>query len=251
VQLLGSGFLRMPDTVDTPRASRVRFVVVALATLMASLLYLDRYCIAILERFIKEDLQLTESQLAWYLSIFFYTYALAQVPSGWLTDRYGARIMLTIYILGWSLFAGLTGVVYGFATLLIVRALFGTMQAGAYPTAASLLSKWVPLQSRGTASGIVSFGGRIGGAVVRPPHHAALHRRQHMSRMLVRLPPPLDVRHLAGKAPLKPLAQMRKRLRRPRRRDADEVEADRTGLCFEINGEWHGSGHGRMGSSPD
>ncbi len=155
----------MLEPSPSAAATRVRYLVVFLATLMATLLYLDRYCIAILERFIKEDLRLSESEMAVFLSVFFYTYALAQVPSGWLTDRFGARLMLTVYILGWSLFTGVTGIVYGFVSLLVVRGLFGMMQAGAYPTAASVLSKWMPLEARGTASGIVSFGGRIGGTI--------------------------------------------------------------------------------------
>lgn len=152
-----------PPPADAP--TRVRYLVVFLATLMAVLLYLDRFCISLAERYIKEDLNLSEDQISLFLSMFFWTYALAQVPSGWLSDRYGARLMLPLYILGWSLFTGLTGAVQGFFLLLLMRALFGLTQSGAYPTAGSLLSKWMPVTARGTASGIVSFGGRIGGAL--------------------------------------------------------------------------------------
>src|SRR5262249_36557099 len=84
--------------------TRVRHVVVTLTTLAAVLLYLDRFCLSFTERFIKEDLRLSNEQMALLLSAFFWTYSLAQVPSGYLTDRFGARRMLTLYILSWSLF---------------------------------------------------------------------------------------------------------------------------------------------------
>jgi MFS transporter, ACS family, glucarate transporter len=146
--------------------SRVRYLVVFLTTCMAILLYLDRYSITLLERYVTADLGLTDEQSAIYLSMFFYSYALAQVPSGWLTDLYGARITLVLYILGWSLFTAAMGFVNGFFMLIAVRVLFGITQAGAYPTAAHILSRWMPISTRGTSSGIVSFGGRIGGAIV-------------------------------------------------------------------------------------
>src|SRR5262245_33297640 len=147
------------------RPTQVRFLVVLLTTLASVLLYLDRICISFAERYIKEDLGLSNDEVGWMLSAFFWTYALAQVPSGFLSDRYGARLMLTLYILLWSLFTGLTGLAAGFTTLLVLRLCFGVAQAGAYPTAGSLLSKWVTFPSRGLASSLVALGGRVGGFV--------------------------------------------------------------------------------------
>ncbi len=146
-------------------ASHIRYRVVAVTTLMSVLLYLDRFCISFAEVFIKEDLRLTDTQVGWMLSAFFWTYALGQVPCGWLADRFGARVMLTMYILLWSLFTGLTGAAGVFSALLAMRFGFGLGQAGAYPTSANLVSKWIPFSGRGSASSIIAFGGRMGGAL--------------------------------------------------------------------------------------
>jgi ACS family glucarate transporter-like MFS transporter len=143
--------------------THIRHVVVASASLMSLLLYLDRFCISFVEMYIQEDLGLTNTQVGWMLSAFFWTYALGQVPSGWLTDRFGSRLMLTLNILMWSLLTGLTGAVSSFAALLVLRLGFGFAQAGAYPTASSIVSKWIPSSRRGTASGIIALGGRVGG----------------------------------------------------------------------------------------
>jgi len=127
------------------------------------LLYLDRACIAFLEKYIKEDLRLSDGEMSWVISAFFWAYALAQVPAGWLADRFGRRLMLTVFVIGWSAFTGLTGAAWCFTALLAVRFGCGLAQAGAYPTAAGLVSRWVPFGARGMSSGIISFGGRLGG----------------------------------------------------------------------------------------
>jgi len=145
--------------------TRIRHVIVLVATMMSILLYLDRFCVSFAVEYIREDLSLTQNQMSWFLSAFFWSYALAQVPSGWLSDRFGARIMLVIYILTWSFFTGLIGASTTFTLLLFTRLGCGLGQAGAYPTSASVVSKWVPFSNRGTASSIIAFGGRIGGAI--------------------------------------------------------------------------------------
>src|SRR5690606_25208019 len=59
----------------------------------------------------------------------------------------------------------LTGLAAGFVLLMAARLLFGLAQAGCYPTAGSLVKRWIPLTRRGTASSLVAFGGRLGGAI--------------------------------------------------------------------------------------
>ncbi|MDP6720342.1 MAG: MFS transporter, partial [Pirellulaceae bacterium] len=143
--------------------TNIRFMVVGTTALMSVLLYLDRFCISFAEVFIKEDLGLSDKQIGFMLGAFFWTYALGQVPAGWLTDRFGSRIMLATFVLLWSVFTGMTGLAIGFAMLMLLRFGFGFSQAGAYPTGANIVSKWVPFQWRGTASSVVSTGGRVGG----------------------------------------------------------------------------------------
>ncbi|MBP90071.1 MAG: hypothetical protein CMJ64_25745 [Planctomycetaceae bacterium] len=150
---------------NSDQQTRVRHYVVAAAFLMSVLLYLHRFCISVAQTYIQEDLGLSNEQVGYVLGAFFVTYAFGQVPSGWLTDRFGSRVMLTSYVLLWSLFTALTGAAGGFAAVLLLRFGFGFSQAGAYPTAASIVSKWVPFKSRGLASGIISAGGRVGAVI--------------------------------------------------------------------------------------
>jgi MFS transporter, ACS family, glucarate transporter len=153
-----------PADPDNPRPTHIRYLIIAVATLMAVMLYLHRYCLSFLERYINEDLGLSNEEVGVLLGAFFLAYALGQVPGGWLGDRWGVRRTLTLYIFVWSLFAGLMGAAGGFVALLGLRLGCGLAQAGAYPSGASLVSRWVPIAGRGFASAVVSVGGRIGAA---------------------------------------------------------------------------------------
>lgn len=159
--------LTPPDGVAV-RPSRIRHIVVAVATLMAVLLYLDRFCLSFAVDYIREDLHLTQTKIGWLISAFSWTYALAQVPSGWLSDRYGPRLMLVVYIMTWSFFTAMTGLSYTFLMLMVMRFGIGAAQAGAYPSCGTLLSQWIPPARRASASSVVAFGGRIGGAIAPP-----------------------------------------------------------------------------------
>jgi sugar phosphate permease len=147
--------------------TKIRYQVLSAATVTAVILYLDRICVAEIAKLdtFREALSLSEQQTGAFLSAFFFAYALGQVPAGWLSDRFGTRTMLSGYIVIWSLGTMLTGLANSFGMLLLSRLLFGLAQAGCYPSAGSLIKRWFPWSQRGTASSIVSFGGRLGGAI--------------------------------------------------------------------------------------
>jgi ACS family glucarate transporter-like MFS transporter len=144
--------------------THVRYLIVLVAMLAAVLLYLERVCVSVAEVYIREDLRIGKMEMDAAFGAFFIAYALAQVPSGWLSQRYGPRAMMTLYLIGWSVFGVFIALAQDFWTLFAARFLLGLSQAGAYPTAALLVKRWVPDRRRGLASGIVAFGGRIGGA---------------------------------------------------------------------------------------
>ena len=153
--------------IHRPATTNVRYRVIGATTLAAVILYLDRICIAEIVKLdeFKNNLGLSDQQTGFILSAFFFAYALGQVPAGWLSDRFGARTMLPFYICIWSACTILTGLATGFVMLVVARLLFGIAQAGCYPTAGSLIKRWMPLPTRGTASAVVSFGGRLGGTI--------------------------------------------------------------------------------------
>ncbi len=103
--------------------------------------------------------------MALALGAFFLTYALFQIPMGSLADQYGARKVLALSIVAWSLVTMATGFAWGLVSLFAIRLLLGVTEAGAYPAAAGLVKRWAPPEERGRCSSIVALGGRIGGAI--------------------------------------------------------------------------------------
>jgi ACS family glucarate transporter-like MFS transporter len=149
----------------SPPATPQRYAIVGFASMAALWMYIDRVCLSTLADRIQKDLNFDGDQKAWILGAFFLAYALCQIPTGSLADRFGQRKVLTACIVGWSLVTALTGFVEGFLGLLVVRLLLGVAEAGAYPAAAGLVKNWAQPTERGRFSSFVALGGRIGGAV--------------------------------------------------------------------------------------
>jgi hypothetical protein len=147
--------------------STVRYRIIAVSVLMAFSLYLDRVCLGeiVKSNSFNNDVKLSKEQIGGILASFFFTYALFQVPAGWVSDRFGARRMLTGYILAWSVLTALTGFMTSSFGLLVTRLGCGIAQAGAYPTSNAIVRRWTRLEQRGVANSLISFGGRLGGTL--------------------------------------------------------------------------------------
>ena len=77
----------------------------------------------------------------------------------------GPRRVLTRIVAWWSAFTALTGAMTGFYPLLLTRFLFGAGEAGAFPNASVVVSRWFPPRQRATMSGVNLMASQVGGAV--------------------------------------------------------------------------------------
>lgn len=146
-------------------ATSVRYRIIGLTMAMSVLLYLDRFCIGSVASNIIGDLKLDKGQFGWAIGLFFWSYALFQVPAGWLCDVFGSRKTLLVYVVGWSAVTMCLGFANSLWMFLLLRILLGVAQAGAYPSAAGYIKKWIPLAGRARANSMVTMGGRFGGAI--------------------------------------------------------------------------------------
>lgn len=149
-------------------ASQVRQKVLAFTLTLTAIAYLDRVCISMAAPEMMADLGLTDVQMGWVFSAFTFAYALFEVPSGWLADRFGARLMLARIVVWWSAMTALTGAVWGLGSLLVVRFLFGVGEAGCFPSMARAYARWLPVRERGRAFGLTLMAGALGGALTQP-----------------------------------------------------------------------------------
>src|SRR5262249_40370124 len=86
--------------------ARVRYQVLAVACSLAVLTYVQRQGFVAGTPFIKEDLGLDDQQIGLLASAWLVAYGIFQVPGGLLGDRLGARNLLALLVLGWSLLVG-------------------------------------------------------------------------------------------------------------------------------------------------
>ena len=158
----------MPRTVVVSAGMPTRYKLIAWTFSLSMLLYIDRVAISTARGPLSEAFNLSDTQFGWVLSAFALGYALFQTPAGVLADRYGARRVLALIVALWSVFTALTGLAWSFASLLIIRFLFGAAEAGAYPTCARAFYAWLPASERGLAQGINFSGSRLGAAFALP-----------------------------------------------------------------------------------
>lgn len=130
--------------------------------------YLDRLCISAAMPTIAKEFNLSPDQKGWIFSAFTFAYAAFEIPSGWLGDRYGARLALTRIVFWWSVFTIMTGAAMGFWSLLLIRFLFGAGEAGAFPNIARAISQWMPESAQGRSLSVGFVGLAIGSAITAP-----------------------------------------------------------------------------------
>jgi MFS family permease len=148
--------------------TRARYRLLAFTLAMMAIAYLDRVCISTAAPAIKQDLGLSDAQMGYVFSAFTLAYALFEVPSGWLADRYGARWMLTRIVVWWSALTAATGFATGFLSLVTLRLLFGMGEAGALPSTARAFARWLPPRERGRSFGFTIMAAALGGALTQP-----------------------------------------------------------------------------------
>jgi sugar phosphate permease len=148
--------------------TRARYRVVAFTLALIAVAYLDRVCIAIAAPAIKAELGLGDTAMGVVFSAFTLAYALFEMPSGWLADRFGARVTLTRIVVWWSAMTAATGLAAGFASLVLIRLLFGLGEAGAFPAMARVYARWLPVRERGRMFGLAIMTGAFAGALTQP-----------------------------------------------------------------------------------
>lgn len=162
---LESGTLRRPNLqsrpADDPRMNRVLF----LLGLSVLINYIDRSNLSIAAPLIKDELNISGAQLGTLLAGFFYTYALLQIPAGWLVDRFDAKWVFGLGFFIWSASTAVTGLLHGFAALLIARVVLGIGESVAFPAYGKIIGTHFPESRRGFANAVVITGLALGPAL--------------------------------------------------------------------------------------
>jgi MFS family permease len=139
--------------------------VLILTGLALTLAHSDRTLLAIAAPTLIKEQHLTGTDLGILLSAFSWTYMTAQLPSGWLVDRFGPKVVLTVSFIGWSLISAATGFGTVFGFLLACRLLLGLFEAPLFGVAHSLMAQLFSDRRRALAAAVYSKGVSLGPAL--------------------------------------------------------------------------------------
>jgi ACS family D-galactonate transporter-like MFS transporter len=151
-------------THEAPSSARMNGVLFLL-TLSVLINYIDRSNLSIAAPLLKDELRISASQLGILLSTFFWTYALTQIPAGWLVDRVDVKWVFATGFFVWSAATAVTGLVHGFAALLIMRVILGLGESVAFPSYSKILGGYFKEHQRGFANSLIIAGLSLGPAL--------------------------------------------------------------------------------------
>ena len=143
-------------------------IVLALLCLLYLILFVNRVNISTAAPLMKADLKLTNTQLGLVFSAFAIPYAIFQLIGGWVGDKFGPRLTLSLCCALVGVSTILTGAAQGFASLFALRVALGFGEGAAFPTATRAMSRWTPVRSWGFAQGITHSFARLGNAITPP-----------------------------------------------------------------------------------
>jgi ACS family D-galactonate transporter-like MFS transporter len=150
------------------RPTRARHGVSALLFGTVVINYLDRSNLSIAAPAMRAELGLDTAQMGLILSAFGWTYALCQIPGGWLVDRVPPRALYATLILLWSAATILLGFTSTLVGLMAIRMVVGALEAPSYPINNRVVTTWFPERERATAIGVYTSGQFVGIAFLTP-----------------------------------------------------------------------------------
>lgn len=155
-----------------PRIGHQRFFVLALITLVLALSTGDRATLSVAGPGMAREIGLNHADLGWLFSAFSWSYFLAQVPSGFLVDRVGAKYSILAGLAGWSLatvlMSGVGYVAFPVVALFALRFLLGLLEAPVAPASARVIAAWFPSDERGIAGAIFNSAQYVSLALFTP-----------------------------------------------------------------------------------
>jgi ACS family glucarate transporter-like MFS transporter len=146
----------------------MRWSIVGFSAFGLTIAYLDRAALSVALPFMADEFRIGPAVQGLLLSSFFWTYALFQIPSGWLLDRFGPRVIYPIAVGWWSVWTALTALATGVGSVIAFRLGLGIGEAPVQPANIKVVSQWFPRRERAFASSLFDMGQQIGTAVSVP-----------------------------------------------------------------------------------
>jgi ACS family glucarate transporter-like MFS transporter len=147
------------NAAETGR-TKVRYSILFMLFALTVINYADRATLSITGTSVAKDLGMDAVALGFVFSAFGWSYAIGQIPGGWLLDRFGSKRVYAWSLFLWSLFTLLQGfvesisVVSAVMTLFFLRFMLGLVESPAFPANGRIVATWFPTAERGFATAV-------------------------------------------------------------------------------------------------
>ncbi|TZF82519.1 MFS transporter [Pedobacter sp. BS3] len=145
-----------------------RWFIIAIIFLAIVFNYVDRQIVSILKPTLKKEFNLGNDGYAMILNIFTICYALMYPVTGWLVDRFGAKLVMLYGVLTWSIACIGGGISRTVGQFAFFRGLLGMAEPSNFPAQIRVVTVWFPGRMRATANSLCVAGSSIG-AIIAPP----------------------------------------------------------------------------------
>ncbi|BDE08151.1 putative transporter YybO [Vulcanimicrobium alpinum] len=130
--------------------------------------YIDRGALSVASKPLHDDLGIGPEQFGWLSGAFFAVYAIAQLPVGYILDRYGVTVISRIGAFLWSLAAAATALAPNFAAIVGARLFLGVAEAPTFPANAKATGYWFPKSERSFATSLFDAAAKLSNAIGVP-----------------------------------------------------------------------------------
>ncbi|WP_373657537.1 putative galactarate transporter [Sporomusa acidovorans DSM 3132] len=153
---------------SVPRATRFRWVVLAIIFITYTINFADRSNVGVLIPFLKNDFPISNFEAGAIMSFFFLGYAVSQIPAGLFYSRYGVRGLATLSIFGFSFITFLLGTVNSIVSMKWLRFVLGIAEGPTPVGMTSTINNWFPSQEKATATGLGYIGATMFAPIIVP-----------------------------------------------------------------------------------
>jgi MFS family permease len=130
--------------------------------------YLDRANLSIANPLITKEFHLSPIEMGVLLSAFLWPYALANLPAGWLVDRFGAKRMFSWASGLWSTVTIISAFSNGYSFLYAMRMMLGIAESPFFTSGIKVTEKWFKKEERGLPTSIFNTGSQIANGIAPP-----------------------------------------------------------------------------------
>ncbi|CAG9298153.1 MFS transporter [Celerinatantimonas diazotrophica] len=145
-----------------------RWGIVTLILVAAVINYFDRSNLSIANSTIAKEFGLSSTQMGFLLSAFLWPYAIANLPAGWLVDRFGPKKIFSGGLTLWSAVTVVAGFTSGYGTLYALRVLLGVAESPFFTSGIKVTDMWFSDKERGLPTSVINTGSQIANAVAPP-----------------------------------------------------------------------------------